>query len=71
MLTFFFPTGIYIFFTKYEYNMCERIPRPQEEGRTALSLALMEEREDIADLVLSIDETDVNNPDEVVSIGQQ
>ena len=52
-------------------SICERIPRPQEEGRTALSLALMEEREDIADLVLSIDETDVNNPDEVVSIGQQ
>lgn len=43
----------------------------QEEGRTALSLALLEEREDIADLVLSIDETDVNNPDAVVSIIQR
>eukprot|EP00903_Cladosiphon_okamuranus_P010374 g9814.t1 len=35
----------------------------QEEGRTALSLALMEQREDIADLIISIDDTDVNAPD--------
>lgn len=39
----------------------------QEEGRTALSLALMEQREDIADLIISIDDTDINAPDEIVS----
>lgn len=39
----------------------------QEEGRTALSLALMEQREDIADLIISIDDTDINAPDTIVS----
>lgn len=42
----------------------------QEEGRTALSLALMEQREDIADLIISIDDTDINAPDEIVSTRQ-
>lgn len=40
----------------------------QVEGRTALSLALMEQREDIADLILSVEETDINNADTVVSM---
>lgn len=39
----------------------------QEEGRTALSLALMEQREDIADLIISLDDTDINAPDSIVS----
>lgn len=39
----------------------------QEEGRTALSLALLEQREDIADLIISIDDTDINAPDAIVS----
>lgn len=39
----------------------------QEEGRTALSLALMEDREDIADLIISVEETDVNKVDVSVS----
>lgn len=39
----------------------------QEEGRTAVSLALMEQREDIADLIISVEETDANNPDVTVS----
>lgn len=39
----------------------------QEEGRTALSIALMEQREDIADLIISIDDTDINAPDAIVS----
>ncbi|CAM9512830.1 unnamed protein product [Pylaiella littoralis] len=40
-----------------------KINEHDEEGRTALALALMEQREDIADLILSIDDTDVNAPD--------
>lgn len=44
------------------------LPRHQEEGRTALSLALMEQREDIADLIISVDDTDVNIPDVTVSV---
>ncbi|CAM9559082.1 unnamed protein product, partial [Ectocarpus fasciculatus] len=40
-----------------------------EEGRTALSLALMEQREDIADLIISIDDTDINAPDTITGLG--
>ncbi|CAN0441698.1 unnamed protein product, partial [Ectocarpus sp. 8 AP-2014] len=39
-----------------------------EEGRTALSLALMEQREDIADLIISIDDTDINAPDTITGL---
>lgn len=39
----------------------------QEEGRTALALALMEQRQDIADLILSIDQTDVKHAHATVS----
>lgn len=47
--------------------MCCVVFQRQEEGRTALSLALMEQREDIADLIISVDDTDVNAPDKIVS----
>ncbi|CAN0377893.1 unnamed protein product [Ectocarpus sp. 12 AP-2014] len=39
-----------------------------KEGRTALSLALMEQREDIADLIISIDDTDINAPDTITGL---
>lgn len=39
----------------------------QEEGRTALALALMEQRQDIADLILSIDQADVKHAHATVS----
>ncbi|CAM9305026.1 unnamed protein product [Ascophyllum nodosum] len=46
--------------SRYVRKQSKMINDYDGEGRTALALALMETREDIADVILSVDQTDVN-----------
>ncbi|CAM9540043.1 unnamed protein product, partial [Discosporangium mesarthrocarpum] len=48
---------------RYTKKSPEKINLHDRGGRTALSLSLMAEREDISDIIISVRETDVNKPD--------
>lgn len=69
-----YQVAVQVFMPLSERVMCHHSSstcltwRSQHDGRSPLSLALMEAREDIADLIISVEETDVNKTDKMVRV---